>query len=333
MYVLLTYLRVVVDSYSCRDNASQSADLDISSILNDAADQPPQLVDRVAPVSPRSLSLNFEDVLSRRHQCVRGSVSRSELFKPLPSPQQDDPPHWDKDERQPNCITVTDYGQSSADQDDVEPDYVTDEVDGGDATGNDEIFSDALETSSCDATDIVANDLADSVAEGLLDVGSGGPETGSSSAVSDTSPHESSSRCGSAARGTESRDVQTTLCNGQIDQLMSQQTCPHCLNGRTIPSPSRVELLTTAVLLALVFISCAVLVAAYVVLESDVDAALVRSVRSLPEVCHFYRNHYAPWRNLVLRPSNTDEARWNCKRRKARGVKSSSRRQRINIGL
>jgi len=61
-----------------------------------------------------------------------------------------------------------------------------------------------------------------------------------------------------------------------------------------------VLLLVSALLMALVLVVGLLVVASYLLLESDADLALVHAARSLPQLCTFYRDRYAPWRDRYL---------------------------------
>ena len=61
-----------------------------------------------------------------------------------------------------------------------------------------------------------------------------------------------------------------------------------------------VLLLVSSLLMALLLVVGLFVVASYLLLESDADLALVRAARSLPQLCLFYRDRYAPWRDRYL---------------------------------
>ena len=57
---------------------------------------------------------------------------------------------------------------------------------------------------------------------------------------------------------------------------------------------------SSSLLLAVLLMASVAVLVSLVVLESDVDLSLVHSLRRLPELCHFYRDHYLPWRSHYL---------------------------------
>jgi len=61
-----------------------------------------------------------------------------------------------------------------------------------------------------------------------------------------------------------------------------------------------VLLLVSSLLMALLVVVGLFVVASYLLLESDADLALVHAARSLPQLCTFYRDRYAPWRDRYL---------------------------------
>jgi len=61
-----------------------------------------------------------------------------------------------------------------------------------------------------------------------------------------------------------------------------------------------VLLLVSSLLMALLLVVGLLVVASYLLLESDADLALVHAARSLPQLCLFYRDRYAPWRDRYL---------------------------------
>jgi len=104
----------------------------------------------------------------------------------------------------------------------------------------------------------------------------------------------------------------TVLCNGRVYE-----------SGVSSP---RLHLLLSSLALSLMFIVCGLTVLTYIVLESDTDLAIVSSVRRLPEVCQFYRDHYVPWRNWLIGPHH--HSHWPCVTHRPQGRKSSSERRR-----
>jgi len=99
-----------------------------------------------------------------------------------------------------------------------------------------------------------------------------------------------------------------TLCNGRV-------TTEHHLSSPSSSSwSSWLVVLLLAVALAILFVVCGLVVLTYIVLESDVDAGVVRSIRGLPEVCEFYRDKYFPWRRLIfgLPDREVVRVRWQC---------------------
>ena len=117
-----------------------------------------------------------------------------------------------------------------------------------------------------------------------------------------------------------------TLCNGRVSR-----DAPVSLSSPTSSSSSSSRLLVvlSAVVLAVTFVVCGLLVLLFIILESDVEVSIVRSIRRLPEVCAFYRDHYVPWRRSVLGHSDSHElparwlpARWPCVTHSAQGRKS-----------
>jgi len=109
----------------------------------------------------------------------------------------------------------------------------------------------------------------------------------------------------------------SSLPNGGVVRMTSEDShqpppttkpsSPSSSSSSSSPSPSSslcpwsvLVVLVSAVLLAVLFMACSLLVMAYVVLESDVDVPVVQSIRRLPEVCAFYHDVYLPWRRSVI---------------------------------
>jgi len=78
-----------------------------------------------------------------------------------------------------------------------------------------------------------------------------------------------------------------------------------------------VLLAVSSSLLAVLLTLSVMLLMCYVLLESDMDLTLVHSARRLPEICHFYRDQYLPWRGRYLPWRRAFPPHWPCLRRTA----------------
>jgi len=123
-----------------------------------------------------------------------------------------------------------------------------------------------------------------------------------------------------------------TLCNGRLYHDSPPPPPPPSSSSSSSSSrlSSRVQLLFSSLALSLLLIVCGLSVLTYIVVESDVDMVIVSSVRRLPEVCEFYRDHYVPWRHWLLGPHQHSDliTRWPCVTHRPQGRKWSSQRHR-----
>ena len=144
-----------------------------------------------------------------------------------------------------------------------------------------------------------------------------------------TCSFETHSTVSCETHGTVSRErpdtvwTSGTLCNGRVyDSCVSSSS-----SSSSSRLSSRLRLLLSSLALSVGFIVCGLIVLTYIVLESDTDVAIVASVRRLPEVCQFYRDHYVPWRNWLIGPHH-HHSHWPCVTHRPQGRKSTSERRR-----
>jgi len=266
---------IVVSSYSGQDAASQSLDLDLSTMLG--PDRPPrpkspserderrskyQNHHHHHPAYERSQSLNDgEDELLRHDKDLVRTDERWSLTDDIVMSEH----HIRDESMQPDSVNAADHQA-------VDTFY-----DACDISAD----TKRLSASACDT-----ETLSDTVFVSE-------PAHGSAEPIHDIRP----------------------LCNGRVDRMTAEnfrQPCPSPTSSSSSSWSSGLLVMLSAVLLAVVFVLCGLVVLAYVVLESEVDVTVVRSVRGLPEVCQFYRDQYLTWRRWIIGHSDKDVTHWQC---------------------
>lgn len=115
--------------------------------------------------------------------------------------------------------------------------------------------------------------------------------------IADTSTAQSST-------ASEEKAGNTPLCNGRLasDHHRPALSTSSSSSSSLWSSRSGLVLIVilSSVLLAVLLLLSGLVVLAYVVLESDVDLPVVASIRRLPEVCQFHRDHYSAWRAWII---------------------------------
>jgi len=274
---------VVVSSYSGQDAASQSLELDLSTVLNaDVCDERAALNrGRAQAVCRRSMSVGNEVIELMRQERDVMRHERDVNFA-----------------RTDACWSVSAEIALSDQQHDCQQPH-SNHID--------------------EHLDVVAAD-DDETVDIFHDVCDIDTDTVSAVSARDT---DSESVCQRAE--SRSRD-RRTLCNGRVVGVTSEQWCQPQFSPTSSSSStsslsswwwswSGLLLILSALFLALIFVLCGLLVMAYVVLESQVDVAVVRSIRHLPEVCEFYRDEYLTWRSWIIGQLDTDTTQWQCLRR------------------
>lgn len=143
--------------------------------------------------------------------------------------------------------------------------------------------------------------------------------SGDTAFVADTDGQHTSHKSHTVGVFTDTSHGYTSpLCNGRVaPHTSSEPSSPTSMSSTPALSSSSlrsyIQILLSAIILAVLFVICGLLVLTYVVLESNVDIALVHSVRRLPEVCEFYHEQYLPWRSWLLRYTTTSVTeQWQC---------------------